>query len=99
MAKVIITYDTSSKEIDVKMDGQAIDNVMSLCISKNGMYSDNETDEEYGCSITTMAKSESDGYKTYTQIVANEHGVKYLNKVDKNINDWYKSFRNRGVRR
>jgi hypothetical protein len=80
MSKVVINYDTKSKEISVEMDGQSIANVETVCVSKReNYYNDSDESEIYGCSILTLDNINEEGYKKYGQIVASEKNVK---KVD-----------------
>lgn len=72
MAKVVITYDTSSKDLSVEMDGKAIDNVQDVHVSRGGGYYSDKKENEFSFGLVTMDKKESEGYKTYTQIMAKD---------------------------
>lgn len=69
MAKIIITYDTSTKAMSAEMDGKALADVDMISLSRGG-YSDKK--EEFYFSLLTCNKQEEEGYKTYTQIVAKD---------------------------
>lgn len=100
MAQVVVNFDTASKEITVTMDGQPVENVMSISMSKKngGYYSDDMGGDDYCCSITTLDKMDDDGYKKYTQIVANGTEVKKFPKVDQDIENFFADYRKRGKR-
>lgn len=71
MAKIMMEFDTISKELVVKMDDEVLEDIQSVCIYKAGYYGDNQGDD-YTCSLSQSDKEEDEGYKTMTQIVAKD---------------------------
>lgn len=70
MAKVNISVDTESKECNVSIDGQTIDNVTSVGIYKESYSRSDPSDVYMDISITTKAEN-NNGVMKYTNYVAN----------------------------
>ena len=78
MSKVIITLDTVSKELEVKVDGTLLEDVKAVSIYCYEDYNDEET-----VSISINQKKESEeegGLCTHTTLVASESGELMMDK-------------------
>lgn len=72
MSKVIITLDTATKELDVKVDGNSLDDVTSVSIYK---YEDYHDEENVNISINQRKKpEEKNGMCIHTTLTASEKG-------------------------
>lgn len=69
MAKISIEFDTVSKKMELTFDGQSVDNVVGVDISRSFMAGDGDGDE-YCCCITTREKSDEEDHTVMTQILA-----------------------------
>jgi hypothetical protein len=95
MAKIEISFDTKSKELSISKDGQALANVESVMICKNGGYY-GEGGDDYCFSAMTLDKYDDDGYKQYTQISASLDGgtvSRKVNKLTESLARYYKSLK------
>jgi len=84
MAKVTINVDTESDQLEVLIDGNAVDNVSSVCIYMQPEWYD-PTDIELNMCITTYKEDEESGIKTMTNLTAKDttEGKKLLSSGSK----------------
>ncbi len=74
MAKVSIEFDTVSKEMSLTFDGNKVDNVHDVYLSKNSAYYADEVDKAKGFRFNMMTheKSSEDGFNKQVHISASE---------------------------
>lgn len=82
MAQFTINVNTDDKTLSVAVNGETLENVDSVYISK---YKDYEDEEKVNISVNTSEKSE-DGVKKFTSVVAKEIDVK-IDVKQPNVND------------
>lgn len=68
MAKINVEFDTATKELSVKMDGQAVADISSVAFYRD-VYGD---EERSCCEMTTRTEHTDDGYYSYTRICAKD---------------------------
>jgi hypothetical protein len=74
MAQINASYDTKTKKLTVNKDGKDLENVSQVMFGRNYDYEKGKEADTHGCHISTVDKSEDEGYMTHTHIVANEAG-------------------------
>jgi hypothetical protein len=67
MAKITVEFDTNSKEMEVAIDGTAVENVTYVSIRPS--WND---DDEYCCEVSTRVKDEEHDFSTMTTLCASE---------------------------
>lgn len=67
MAKIVIEFDTISKEMVVGVDGMKIENVVGVNICP-----DYEDPDEYHCCLNTQSEDETSDIKIMTMMYAQE---------------------------
>jgi hypothetical protein len=78
MSKVVITLDTATKELDVKVDGNSLDDVTSVSIYK---YEDYHDEENVNISINQRKEpEEKNGMCIHTTLTASESGDLVVDK-------------------
>lgn len=86
MAKIVATFDTVDKTLEVTQDGETLDNVTSVSFSQSmGYMSDNG---DMCCYITMMDKDEENDMKTSHTLMASAD----QNKAKGDILDYMKNF-------
>lgn len=68
MAKIVATFDTVSKEFNIKKDGVSIDNVR-YCSFSCGY------EGEMGCTVQTMVDNEDDDIKEMNMLQASKYQI------------------------
>lgn len=98
MAKLVCSFDTKTKQLEVSLDGQILDNVEGLSLYKkykdNSTFaSDENTDDEYYCTINMFENIKELGYVKSIQLMASESiEGKELVKNNQHINSKYPDF-------
>lgn len=67
MAKIILDFDTVTKELEVTIDGVDVEDVINA-----EFYQSYDDKEEFNCGITTSKKDETNDMRMYTRLVAAE---------------------------
>lgn len=67
MAKIVTSFDTVSKELEVSIDGSAVANVVGV-----EMYPSWDDPDEFRCCVVTSSKDESNDIRSVTQLCASE---------------------------
>jgi hypothetical protein len=69
MAKITITIDSETDELDVDIDGKKINDVEAISVYLRPQY-DSSDDKELCVNIQTCLDDEESGVKTYTTLMA-----------------------------
>lgn len=67
MSKMLIEFDTVSKELVATIDGAAVSNVVGVSINPSW-----DDEDEYQCMVTTKSEDETTNIKTLTMMYASE---------------------------
>jgi hypothetical protein len=67
VAIINVSFDTSSKDLTVSIDGTSLDNVQGVNFSQAW-----DDEDEFRCCITTFAEDEATEIKSMTQLYAAE---------------------------
>jgi hypothetical protein len=92
MAKITINADTSSKDLEVLVDGKTIDNVNAASFYLCPCYND-PTEMELNVCINTYVHDKESGLKTSVNLTASDTGegqrlLKDGARLDKNLKDF-----------
>lgn len=72
MAKITVSFDTVEKTLSADIDGQAISNVVGVELSKSYYLSEDNQQDSYYCSLTTVVEDKEADLRTITRLVASE---------------------------
>src|SRR5688572_20481063 len=83
MSKVNIQYDTSTKEISVKIDGEELADVCSVSFYPEYSYGEEAEESKLVCSIVTKSEDEDNGVQKSTHYyVGSSAEAKAINKSE-----------------
>lgn len=70
MAKILVSFDTIDKTLEVKKDGESLEDVKSVSFYPSYSY---DSEGEMCCCITMISEDETTDIKTMTNLMASKN--------------------------